>query len=115
MPGSQFCCHKVRRYLLAHTIRLVSKANPIKYFLKWPVLRGRLGKWALQIAEFDIYYVPLNAVKGQAVADFLAEDPVPLGSPLNDILEEVTDVFMVDIPLWRLYFNGSTATEKAGM
>jgi hypothetical protein len=33
---------------------------------------GRLGKWVVFMMEFDITYVPQKAIKGQALADFLA-------------------------------------------
>ncbi|CAN6557364.1 unnamed protein product [Malus baccata var. baccata] len=35
--------------------------------------RGRIGKWILTLSEFSFQYVPQRAVKGQAIADFLAE------------------------------------------
>jgi ribonuclease HI len=34
---------------------------------------GRLIKWAIELGEFDLEYVPRHSVKGQAVADFIAE------------------------------------------
>ncbi|KAI5317742.1 hypothetical protein L3X38_037449 [Prunus dulcis] len=39
------------------------------------MLRGRIGKWTLALTEFTFRYVPQKAVKGQAVADFLADHP----------------------------------------
>ena len=93
-----FAVLKLRHYLLAHTVKLISKADPVKHLLKQPVLTGRLGKWALQLAEFDIYYVPLKAVKGQAIADFLAAHPIAHDSSLNNISEEDADSLMTDIP-----------------
>jgi hypothetical protein len=43
---------------------------------------GCLGKWAVFMMEFDITYVPQKAVKGQALADFLAPHPMPDDLPL---------------------------------
>jgi hypothetical protein len=37
------------------------------------VLKGRLGKWMFALLEFDIWYQPAKAVKGQALADLIAE------------------------------------------
>ncbi|XP_070679406.1 uncharacterized protein [Malus domestica] len=37
------------------------------------MLTGRIGKWILALSEFSFQYVPQRAVKGQAIADFLAE------------------------------------------
>ncbi|KAI5338706.1 hypothetical protein L3X38_017978 [Prunus dulcis] len=39
------------------------------------MLRGRIGKWTLALTEFDFRYVPQKVIKGQAVADFLADHP----------------------------------------
>ncbi|CAL8115817.1 unnamed protein product [Prunus armeniaca] len=36
------------------------------------MLRGKIGKWTLALIEFAFRYVPQKAVKGQAVANFLA-------------------------------------------
>jgi hypothetical protein len=41
--------------------------------LSVPVLKGRLGKWMFVLSEFDIRYQPSKAVKGQALADLIAE------------------------------------------
>ena len=34
---------------------------------------GRLIQWAVELSEFDIRYQPRNAIKAQALADFIAE------------------------------------------
>jgi hypothetical protein len=41
--------------------------------LSVPVLKGRLRKWMFTRSEFDIQYQPTKAVKGQALADLIAE------------------------------------------
>lgn len=66
------------------------------------------------MAEYDLYYVPLKAVKGQAVADFLAAHPVPTDSPLMDLDEDVSESFEVEMSFWRLYFDGAATREKSG-
>ena len=33
---------------------------------------GRLIQWAIELSEFDIRYQPRNAIKAQALADFIA-------------------------------------------
>ena len=42
-----FATKKLRHYMLSHTIRLISRADPLKYIMTRPVLSGRLAKWAL--------------------------------------------------------------------
>ena len=38
-----------------------------------PEVSGKLTKWVVELSEFDITYIPIASVKGQAVADFIAE------------------------------------------
>jgi hypothetical protein len=97
--------------MLGHEIQLVARADPIKYVLNQPALMGRLGKWALAMMEYDITYVPQKAIKGQALADFLAAHPLPDDSPLVVELPD-EEVFTVDIESqWELYFDGASRTE----
>jgi hypothetical protein len=73
---------------------------------------GRLGKWAIFMMEFNITYVSQKAVKGQALADFLAAHPMLDHSPLViDLPNE--EVFSIGIESpWELYFDGASRTEK---
>jgi hypothetical protein len=100
-----FSLKKLRHYMLAHPIQLIARADPVRYVLNQPALMGCLGKWAIIMMEFDITYVPQKAIKGQALADFLAAHPVPDDSPLVvDLPDE--DVFTVDVESpWELYFD----------
>jgi hypothetical protein len=60
--------------------------------------------------EYDITYVPQKAIKGQALADFLAAHPLPDDSPLVVELPD-EEVFTVDIESqWELYFDGASRT-----
>ena len=38
-----------------------------------PEAAGRMALWVVELSEFDIQYRPRTAVKGQVVADFIAE------------------------------------------
>ncbi|GAA0139577.1 hypothetical protein LIER_01094 [Lithospermum erythrorhizon] len=71
-----FAIQKLKHYFQAHTVRLISKANPIKYVMSKPVLLDRLARWYLQLQQFEIVYVPQKAIKGQVLADFLADHPL---------------------------------------
>ncbi|KAJ0963333.1 hypothetical protein J5N97_028455 [Dioscorea zingiberensis] len=79
-----------------------------------PLLTGRLAKWALILMEFDITYTPQKAIKGQALADFLAAHPLPDNSPLNyDLSDEET--LTVEEARWRLYFDGASSIKPTLM
>ena len=38
-----------------------------------PESAGRMALWAVELSEFDIRYRPRTVIKGQVVADFIAE------------------------------------------
>ena len=65
-----------------------------------PILRGRLGKWAYALTEFDLRYESAKAVKGQVVADF--------------ITAHKTMGYVVPTP-WKLFFDESTCAEGSGI
>jgi hypothetical protein len=68
-----FTCTKLRHILLSAEIIIIYKSDVIKHMLSAPVLNGRLGKWMFALSEFNIGYQPAKAVKGQALADLIAE------------------------------------------
>jgi hypothetical protein len=68
-----FTCTKLRHILLSVETIVIYKSDVIKHMLSAPVLKGRLEKWMFALSEFDIRYQPAKAVKGQALADLIAE------------------------------------------
>ena len=48
---------KLRHYLLAHSVMLVSRLDSIKYHFEKPALTVRLARWLLLLSEFDLKYV----------------------------------------------------------
>ncbi|XP_070020564.1 uncharacterized protein [Nicotiana sylvestris] len=101
-----FSIQKLKHYFQAHVIRLVSKANPIKFVMSKPVLSDQLARWYLQFQQFKILYIPQKAVKGQALADFLADHSIPDDWELTDELPN-EDTMVVEVqPPWKMYFDG---------
>ncbi|XP_019150530.1 PREDICTED: uncharacterized protein LOC109147323 [Ipomoea nil] len=108
-----FSIKKLKHYFEAHTIRLVSKANPVKYVMAKVVLSDRLARWYLLFQQFEIVYVPQKSVKGQALADFLADHPIPAEWELSDDLPD-EDVLVIEVlPPWKMYFDGASHREGA--
>ncbi|XP_071909733.1 uncharacterized protein [Coffea arabica] len=105
------CCalawaaQKLRHYLLSHTTYLISRSDPLKYLLEKPMPTWRL------------------AIKGQAIANHLAENPndddyQPLHTYFPD--EEVLLVGAAEdmserCPEWRLFFDGVANSFGAGI
>ena len=42
-----------------------------------PEAAGRMALWAIKLSEFNVQYRPRTAIKGQVVADFIAEYTQP--------------------------------------
>ncbi|KAM6567285.1 hypothetical protein CsatA_026413 [Cannabis sativa] len=58
--------------LPGHPIKVLTN-HPLWQVLKKPKASGRLLKWAMELSQFDIHYVPRISIKGQALADFITE------------------------------------------
>jgi len=52
-----FVIQKLRHYLPSHQITIISSADPLKYILSEAVLSGRLDKWVMLLAPFDIKFI----------------------------------------------------------
>ena len=63
---------KLKPYFQAHTI-VVLTDKPLRKAMSSPEAVGRMVLWAVELSKFDIQYRPPVAVKGQVVADFIAE------------------------------------------
>ena len=62
--------------MLNYTTWLVSKMDPVKYIFEKPTLTGWITWWQVLLSEFDIVYVTQKAIKGSALADYLAQHPI---------------------------------------
>ncbi|XP_031124370.1 uncharacterized protein LOC116027084 [Ipomoea triloba] len=109
-----FAIKKLKHYFEAHIIQLVSKANPVKFVMAKVVLSDRLARWYLLFQQFEIVYVPQKSLKGQALADFLADHPIPAEWELSDDLPD-EDVLIIEVlPPWKMYFDGAAHRGGAG-
>jgi hypothetical protein len=97
-----FTCTKLRHILLFAEIIVIYKPGIIKHTLSAPVLKGQLVKWMFTLSEFDIRYQPAKAVKGQALAD-------PIAERIN------TNITTLSIRVWAMYFDGSACKDGCGI
>jgi hypothetical protein len=89
-----FTCTKLWHILLFVEIIVICRSDAIKLMLSAPMLKGRLRKWMFALSEFNIWYQPAKAVKGQALADLIAKR-------IN------TNVATLSVHAWAMYFDGS--------
>jgi hypothetical protein len=97
-----FTCTKLRHILLSAETIVICKSDVIKHMLLALVLKGRLEKWMFALSEFDIRYQPVKAVKGQPLADLIAER-------IN------TDIVALSVHAWATYFDGSACGDGSGI
>ena len=67
---------KLPHYFQAHTV-VVLKQLPLKTILRSADYTGRIAKWGTILGVFDIKYMPRTSVKGQVLADLVAEFTEP--------------------------------------
>src|ERR1700728_2045519 len=105
---------KLRHYMLAYSVKLISRMDPLKYLFEKPALTGKLARWLLLLADLDIKYVTRKSVKGRAVAEFLADHPVE--GP-EDVEFEFPDenVMTATNDVWTLYFDGAAYQKGFGI
>ncbi|XP_064983502.1 uncharacterized protein LOC135623960 [Musa acuminata AAA Group] len=93
---------KLRPYFQAHPVEVVTD-QPLRLVLSKFDVAGRLLKWAVELGEHDIRYVPRTAIKAQSVADFIAE----LTQAESGSLERPPEA-------WLLHVDGSANSMGAG-
>ncbi|XP_071695680.1 uncharacterized protein [Rutidosis leptorrhynchoides] len=76
------------------------------YFVK---ISGRLALWAVELGVYKISYLPRSAVKGQVMADYLAEISGEL-----EVINERTALKPVMGETWDLFTDGASCAEGAG-
>ncbi|XP_019253383.1 PREDICTED: uncharacterized protein LOC109232155 [Nicotiana attenuata] len=91
-----YAIKKLRHYFEAYTIKLISRADPVKFVMTRPVLSERLARWSILFNEYEITYTPQKAVKGQALANFLADHPLPAEWELSDEFPDEDVLFIED-------------------
>ena len=95
--------------------------DPIKYIFERPSLTGKISCWQMLLSEFDIVFVTRRAIKGQAIADYLADQPLNNPELLESLFPD-EDVIALELELdnvelwrWKLYFDGVTNSIKNGV
>jgi hypothetical protein len=52
---------------------MVPSSQPLNDIFSKKEASGRIGKWATELSQFSLNYVPRIAIKSQASADFMAD------------------------------------------
>ncbi|XP_022855998.1 uncharacterized protein LOC111377175 [Olea europaea var. sylvestris] len=96
---------KLRPDFQAHTVHVLTNF-PLRQVLQKPDTSGRLLKWAVELSEFDLVFKTRAAIKGQALANFVAEFAnLP---EVDEIMEPI------EPPTWNLFIDGSAGDVGSG-
>ena len=107
--------------MLYYTMWLISRMDPIKYIFEKPALIGKISHRQMLLSKFDIVFVTRKAIKGQAIADYLVDQP--LNEPeLSESLFPDEDVNALEPEPdsvepwhWKLYYDGATNSTRNGV
>ncbi|KAJ3704748.1 hypothetical protein LUZ61_008453 [Rhynchospora tenuis] len=93
---------KLKPYFQAHPIKVLTEL-PLRRALGQLDVAGRLLKWAVELSEYDVTFIPRTAYKSQILADFVVEctaRPSELSSK-----DEV----------WHVYVDGAASERGSGV
>ena len=62
--------------------------DTLKYLFEKPTLSGRLSRWLILLAKFDLKYIARKTIKGSLVSDFCAENPIKGENGKDDFPDE---------------------------
>ena len=63
-------------------------------------------KWAIELSEFDIRYMPKTSIKGQVLADFVMK--------FTSAAPDESAQTMTDLPIWKLSVDGASNAQGSG-
>ena len=116
-----YTAQRLRHYMLSHKTILITKDDPIRFMMSKPMPSSRLTRWMLLLSEFDISVEMPRAIKGQALADLLAQFPHESTCVLRDELPmEPLEIATCEIIAkedneWVVTFDGSSTSQGGGV
>ena len=109
---------KLPHYFQAHTVVVLTQL-PLKATLRSADYTGRIAKWGTIFGAFDIKYMLRTLVKGQVLADLVAEfteTPVEDKSNKHCMDEKLVGQIAVQEPLqWKVYVDGVANQKRFGV
>ena len=109
---------KLSHYFQVYTVVVLTQL-PLKAILQSADYTGRIAKWGMIFGSFDIKYMPCTSVKGQILADLIAEfaeSPVENESNKHCIDEKSIGLIAAQEPLqWKVYVDGVANQKGSGV
>ena len=109
---------KLPHYFQAHTVVVLTQL-PLKSILRSANYTGRIAKWGTILGTFDIKYMPRTSVKGQILADLVAEftEPEIEELPTKENIDEklVGTISQYCLPTWEVHVDGASNQKDSGV
>ena len=109
---------KLPHYFQAHTV-VVFTQLPLKTILRSANYTGRIAKWGIILGAFDIKYMPRTSIKGQVLADLMAEftelEMKELPSDGNMDEKLVGTISQYCLPTWEVYVDEESNQKGSGV
>ena len=109
---------KLPYYFQAHTVVVLTQL-PLKSVLRTADYTGRIALWNMILGAFDIKYMPRTSIKGQVLADLVAEFaelPVEILTELRGVEGKSVDVVSTPKPpCWKVYVDGAVNQRGSGV
>ena len=65
--GLVWAIQKLRHVFLAFQVWIVARMDLLNYLFEKPTLSGRLSRWLILLAKFELKYVARKTIKGNAI------------------------------------------------
>ena len=102
---------KLPHYFQAHTVVVLTQLL-LKTILRSADYTRKVAKWGTILGAFDIKYMPRTSIKGQVLADLVAEFTKPLIEELESAgnMDEklVGTISQYRLPAWEVYVDGAS-------
>ena len=96
---------RLPHYFQAHTMVVLTQL-PLQALLRKSYYTGKITKWGTMLGAYDVRYMPCIAIKGQALADFVAK----FAKSIVDDGKKIIETMMVSISVvvtWEVYTDGA--------
>ena len=102
---------KLPHYFQSSTVTVLSDL-PLKMLLQRSDFTGRITRWGVHLGSLGVEYKPRTAIKGQVLAEFLAEFQY---DPSNPTLFVPTETQLgLETGKWELFVDGASNSRGSG-
>ena len=109
---------KLRHYFQVYTVIILTQL-PLKAILRSTDYTRRIAKWGTVLRAFNIKYMPRTSVKGQVLADLVAEFTKPLLEEISTTQnmdgKSVGTISLQEPSFWKVYVDGAANQRGFGV